>query len=392
MIPFDDALATILDSSWTLPTCAMPLDHCLNRVLAEDVRSDMDMPPFDKSAMDGYACRKQDLPGPLELREVIPAGQAPTQVITADTCSKIMTGAPMPEGADCVIMVEHTEAVDDNHIRFTGETTNPNFCKQGEDVETGDIVLTRGTRLTPQHLPILAMVGAHEPSVYRIPKVAIMATGDELVPIDTKPNTAQIRNSNSYQMEAQAHALGCTVTNYGIIPDDEAIHTQTLEKALQDNDIVLSTGGVSMGDFDLVPDLLKAQGLELLVEKIAIQPGKPMVFALGQEKACFGLSGNPMSSFIQFQLFVRPFLLALQGSNPAPRSVTLPLGETFTRKRGLRMGWVPVSIQEGVTVNKVEFHGSAHISALAHADGIIAFPVGTTTLEKGDSIQVHLLH
>ncbi len=391
MTPFDEALAIIIDSAWNLPQEEQPLADCLGRVLAQDVCADMDMPPFNKSAMDGYACRHVDLPGPLSVLEVIAAGQVPTQVVGTGQCSKIMTGAPMPAGADCVIMVEFTEEVNADSIRFTEEKTNNNFCMQGEDVKTGDVVLRAGTKLLPQHLPILAMVGCATPCVIRAPRVGIMATGDELVPVDATPSAAQIRNSNSFQMEAQASALACVVTNYGIIPDDKDTHTDVLTRAIAENDVVLSTGGVSMGDFDLVPDLLAAQGLELLIRKIAMQPGKPIVFALGEEKACFGLSGNPMSSFIQFEFFVRAFLLALQGASTAACTVTLPLGETLTRKKGARMGWVPVSIQDGCTVGKVELHGSAHIGSMACADGFIAFPVGVTTLEKGDSISVRLI-
>ena len=390
MTPFDDAFKIVCDAAWTLPTETLPLAQCLGRTLAEDVHSDLDMPPFDKSAMDGYACRMEDLPGPLQVLEIIPAGQAPTHPIGLGQCSKIMTGAPMPEGADCVIMVEHTESISENEIQFTQERTNANFCLQGEDVRTGDCVLKAGTQLHPQHLPNLAMVGCAAPTVYRAPRVGIMATGDELVPVDATPTTAQIRNSNSFQMEAQAQTLGCVVTNYGIIPDNQDTHTQILQQAIKENDIILSTGGVSMGDFDLVPDLLEAQGLQLLLRKIAMQPGKPMVFALGDKKACFGLSGNPVSSFIQFELFVKPLLLALQGTSPLPRSITLPLGESLQRKRGERKGWIPISLKDGTAVHKVDFHGSAHIGAMAHADGLIAFPVGVTSLEKCDSVEVRL--
>ena len=200
MITYEEALRIVLDHARVLEPERVPLRDAANRVLAEDVPSDIDMPPFDKSAMDGYACRRADLPGPLRVVGMVQAGRAPSGRIGPGECMKIMTGAMVPPGADCVIMVEHTESAGASAVRFTEPRTDTNICARAEDMGVGDIVLRRGTRIGPRHAGLLATVGCVRPLVARRPRVGVIATGDELVEPDRQPGPAEIRTSNSVQL------------------------------------------------------------------------------------------------------------------------------------------------------------------------------------------------
>lgn len=391
MIRYEDAVARVLQTAWQLEPDRIDLATSLNRVLAESILADLDMPPFNKSSMDGYACRAIDAFTPLRVLEHVPAGQMPRFAITPGACSKVMTGAPIPDGADCVLIVEEVEELSANLVRFTGSQPRRNIVPRGDDLRAGDRVLESGTLLRPQHLPVLASVGCTEPLVRRCPRVAVIATGDELVSPTVAPGPGQIRNSNSAQLTALALEAGAWARDLGIVRDNEADLRAAWEHALADHDVVLSTGGVSMGDYDLVPDILKHHGFETHFDRVAIQPGKPVLFATRRDKACFGLSGNPVSSFLQFMLFAEPFLRKLQGATSQARIVPLALGETFTRRNPGRMGWVPVRIDEADRVRAIEFHGSAHINAFTTADGLIAFPLNVDALQEGDVVPVRLL-
>jgi molybdopterin molybdotransferase len=206
MIPLDRALQIVLGAARQPETETATLDDAHGRILAQDVTSDTDVPPFDKSAMDGYACRREDLRNELTVMEEIPAGHVPTHEIKANQCSKIMTGAMVPQGADCVIMVEFTKQVADDTIRFIGTDTSDNICLRAEDIKKGDVVLSKGVRLGAQHIAILAMTGCTSPLVYRRQRVGVVATGNELVTPDTEPAPSQIRNSNSYQICAHVRS------------------------------------------------------------------------------------------------------------------------------------------------------------------------------------------
>ncbi len=391
MISYDDAAARVGRAAWLLPTERVVLAASLNRVLAESIRSDIDMPPFNKSSMDGYACRAIDVPHTLRVLEHLPAGRVPRYPIEPGTCTKVMTGAPVPEGADCVLIVEEVEALDDDTIRFSGSQPRSNIVPRGDDVRAGDCVLESGTRLRPQHLPVLASVGCTNPLVRRQPRVAVIATGDELVPPAGTPGPGQIRNSNSAQLTTLALEAGACARDLGIVRDNEGDLRRAWDGALSDHDVVLSTGGVSMGDYDLVPDILKHHSFTIQFDRVAIQPGKPVLFATRDGKACFGLSGNPVSSFLQFVLFVEPFLRALQGAPSQARTVPLVLGESFTRRNAGRIGWIPVRLDAEGRVRAIEFHGSAHINSFTAADGLIAFPINVGVLEEGDVVPVRLL-
>ena len=391
MIPFEDAIDIVKKNTRILGTEKINYLNSLNRVLAEDVKSDMDMPPFNKSAMDGYACRKADIKDELEMIEVIPAGKTPEKKITKGTCSKIMTGAMIPEGADCVIIVEETEEAGENKIRFKKEKTSDNICEKGEDVKQGDVVLEKGTILTSRHIAPLAMVGCVEPLVYKMPKIGIIATGDEIVDPSVTPASGQIRNTNSFQLLLQCKNIGIEATYYGVAEDTEESISEFINKAKSENDLILLTGGVSMGDFDLVPGLLKKAGFNLLYDKVAVQPGKPTVFGVADDCYVFGLPGNPVSSYLIFELFSFSLIYGMMNRTEIVNEIKLELAENIKRKKTVRKAWLPVEVTEDGKIKKVSYHGSAHINALTKAFGIVNFPVGVDVLEKGTFVNVRQL-
>jgi molybdopterin molybdotransferase len=391
MLPFDEALRIVLDSAHKLGNEYVDIAQAINRILAEDVESDMDMPPRDRSVVDGYACRRQDLPNELMVIETIPAGMPPKKTIGPNQCAKIMTGATVPAGADCIFMVEFTEHPTTGTVRFIGEKTDDNIRPQGRDIKTGQVVLRCGTRIKPQHIAVLATVGHAEVLVARKPMVGIIATGDELVEPHSKPSPWRHRNSNSPQLAAQLESLGTVVTDYGIAKDTTDEIDRTFKKAAAENDVVLLSGGVSMGDFDFVPGILKKNNIELLFEKIAMKPGKPTVFGRSENLYCFGLPGNPVSTFAVFELMVKPFLYKLMEHDYTPPNIQMPLGETISRKDSERRGWIPVAVTDAGTLKKVEYHDSGHINALCGADGLVCMDIGVAEIPKGTIVQLRLI-
>lgn len=397
MLPFDEALRIVLDSARNLGSESVDIAKATNRILAEDVESDMDMPPRDRSVVDGYACRRQDLANELKVIEKIPAGMPPKKTIGPNQCAKIMTGATVPAGADCIFMVEFAEHLTVNTVRFTGEKTDDNIRPQGRDIKTGQVVLRCGTRIRSQHIAVLAMVGHAEVIVARRPTVGIIATGDELVELHSKPSPWRHRNSNSPQLAAQLRNLGVIVTDYGIAKDTTDDIDGTFKEATEENDVVILSGGVSMGDFDLVPEILKQNNIELLFEKIASKPGKPTVFGVSNSSDksenlyCFGLPGNPVSTFVVFELMVKSFLYKLMGHDYTPPNIRMPIDKTLSRNNTERRSWIPIAITDAGTLKKVEYHDSGHINALCGADGLVCMDVGVAEITEGTIVQVRLI-
>lgn len=388
VLNFDDAFEIVISSARRLGTERVGIDRALNRILAEDVISDIDMPPFNKSAMDGFACRRADLTNELSIIETIPAGYAPSKSIGPNQCAKIMTGAVVPEGADCVIMVEYTENVAENRIRFTGSTTDNNICLRAEDTKKGDVILRAGQIIKAEHIAVLATVGCIKPSVALQPRVGIIATGDELVEPSQQPTASQIRNSNAFQLAAQVIGTSAIATNYGIAADTKEAIDGMVKKGIRQNDVVILSGGVSVGDCDLVREVLKENNVRLLFEKIAVKPGRPTVFGISDDAFCFGLPGNPASTFIMFELLVKPFLYKMTGHDFKPVVSHMQLESTITRKKTERDSWLPVIFKENGKIASIEYHGSAHINALCEADGLVCMPAGVAEIKEGTAVAV----
>lgn len=388
MKSFDEAFEIVMNSVVETGTETISFTASCGRILAEEIRSDSDMPPFNRSAVDGYACRRSDLKFDLEVIEVISAGKEPHKIIREKQCSKIMTGAIVPDGGEIVFMVEDTEILASGKVRFTGSDVKLNISFKGEDVRKGDVVLRPGKLLRPQDIAVMSAVGHTEILVKKKPRVGIISTGDELVEPSVNPGISQIRNSNAYQLLSQVNRAGGTGHYYGISPDVESVTFEMINKALGENDILLITGGVSMGDFDFVPSILEKSGVNILFSQVNVQPGKPLTFGLHSKCVVFGLPGNPVSSFVQFELLVRSFISRMMGCNREAIDYKMPMAVRYERKSSERLGWIPVYINKNMEVVPVSYHGSAHITALSYSDGIIALKPGIKTLEKGESVSV----
>lgn len=390
MITQEEALYKVLHAAQKLAPIELDFRECSGFVLAEAVYADMDMPPFNKSAVDGFACRKADVPGNLAVIETIAAGVSPKLPVNANQCARIMTGAMVPAGADTVIMVEDVKNADTELITIDALPGSSNIALKAEDIRTGDLMLEVGTLLKPQHIAVLSAVGQVKPKVYPKPTVAIISTGNELVEPWDMPSGPMIRNSNAWQLMAQVAEAGCPGNYLGVALDTIESTTNLLQKAVNLADVTLLTGGVSMGDFDYVPDALANLGVQVHFKSIAVQPGRPTVFGTKAGKYFFGLPGNPVSSFVQFNLLVKPLLLALSGAKPSFNSIKIRLGTNIKRKKAIRKSYIPVKIIDN-NLFPVDYHGSAHINAYTQADGMIALDKGVFELQEGALVDVRLL-
>ncbi len=369
----------------------VPLNNAFNRILQEDVLADMDMPPFNKSAMDGYACRLEDIGNELEVLEVVNAGSLATKAVGKNQCVKIMTGAAVPSGCDCVFKVEESEELGNNRVRCTNTKTNRNICYLGEDYNIGEVLLKKGAIIRSSQMAVLAGAGYGTVKVSALPKVSIIATGSELVAPNAKPGAGKIRNSNASQLIAQLKQLYIEVQDNLQLKDDYKVLTSAFLKAVDKNDFVFFTGGASVGDFDFIPEILKEQGFKTYWNRTGIKPGNPMTFSEKEGKYCFGLSGNPVSSLIQFELFSKPAIYKLLGANYKALRIKAEMAFDYSRKKADRLGIVPVQINAEGQVESIPFHGSAHINALSSANALLEIPLGITQINKGELAYVRPL-
>ncbi|HEX5687587.1 MAG TPA: gephyrin-like molybdotransferase Glp [Ideonella sp.] len=400
LMPLDEALARLTEVASARRIAEsqdVPTAQALGRVLAAPVVSSLDVPPADNSSMDGYALRFADLAPEviLPVSQRIAAGAVGT-VLEPATAARIFTGAPIPPGADTVVMQEQCEplAVDAPEerarIRVTGPVEPGQWIRRrGEDVERGSTVLKAGTRLTPQALGLAASVGAATLQVLRRPRVALFSTGDELVmPGDPLPPGA-IYNSNRFTLRALLEAAGCEVDDIGIVPDNLEATRQALRRAAQGNDLIITSGGVSVGEEDHLKPAVQAEG-RLDLWQMAIKPGKPLAFgAVHREKgeALFiGLPGNPVSSFVTFLLAVAPVLRALQGlPAPLPRALPLPAGFDWP-KPDKRREFLRVRLNEQGALELFANQSSGVLTSAVWADGLVDNPPGQT-IAKGDTVR-----
>ena len=375
-IPLDRAFALIREHTPLAPIVRVPLLDSLGQYLAEDIPADRDLPPFDRSTVDGYALISSDTktaPGILDVIEDVPAGKSPTQALKPGQAIRIMTGAPLPRGADAVIMQERTDVPAPGQVRFQMTLrSGQNMSARGEDARTGQAVLTSGMRIGAAEIGILATVGCVNVPVRRTPNAAILGTGDEIVEPSEKPGAAQIRNSNSYQLLAQCAEAGWSARYLGIARD-ERDETRRLVAAGLEAELFISTGGVSVGDRDHVGTTLRELGVDIRFDKVAVKPGKPTTFGVRNGTLVFGLPGNPVAALVCFHLFVKTAVRCRCGArDPLPRAQPLPLFASL-KSSGDRPTFRPCKFvtRNGVAgVAPIEWHGSGHLAALAGADGL----------------------
>lgn len=391
MIPFEEAYQIIRNAVIPLEKETVLLADSQNRILAEEIVSDVNIPPFNKAAMDGFACRRTDLPGPLRIVDEIPAGKFPTVEIKEGECARIMTGAPIPAGADVVFMVEYHEIQPDGSVIFTRDKTANNICLLGEDVKEGDVVLSKGTLIQPQEIAILAGAGKTNVEVFRRPIVGVISTGSELVEPNISPTAGQIRNSNGHQMVAQLKRMGMVAEYFGIVPDSQEELRKAIHSAMKMTDVLFISGGVSVGDYDFVPLVLQELEFEILITSIATKPGKHTLFARKEGKYVLGFPGNPVSSFVQLETVGRELLCSLMGNQPKSLKFKCVILDDYHRKAADRLEFLPVQITETGKVKLLPYNGSAHIHALSKANAIMEIPIGVKQIEQGDLVNVRPL-
>ena len=395
MITTEQAIKIIRDSVPSLGTEVIEYTDALTRVLAENIFSDSDFPPFNRSSVDGYACKNVDLNKPLRVIEEIPAGKSPSKAITAGECAKIMTGAELPEGADIVIMKEDVISLNNYTIRYTGKGpayAGSNFSIKGSDLKTGDLIIREGLIIRPDHIAVLAGVGKIRVKVYKKPSVALITTGSEVIDPEFSPLTkAFIRNSNGPQLKVQLIKIGLKADDSGIVKDDYEEIKYRIINTLEDHDLIIISGGVSVGDYDFVPKILEELGFSFLFRKISSKPGKHTILAKKENRYIFCLPGNPVSSFIQFEVLGKPLIYKLMGTDFKPVRFSVKLSEDYIRLYSDRSEIIPVRINEEGKAELLPYHGSAHIQALAYADALMEIPLGVSEINQGEKVYVRPL-
>ncbi|MCX8052627.1 MAG: molybdopterin molybdotransferase MoeA [Armatimonadetes bacterium] len=387
-ISIEEALAIVDETMGTVRPVAetVALRNALGRVAFADQRSRLDLPPFDKSAMDGYAVLADDECDEYEVVETVPAGHTGTKELTPGTTVKVMTGAAVPKGTGKVIILEHCEE-HSGRVRILKRDDAENICRRGEDVRAGDVVLNSGTILGPVEIANLIACGITEIEVAKKPRAAILSTGDEIVDSPEHITPGKIMNSNGPMLTALAAQYGMEVVLERSVPDDLEATKKALYEAIHKSDITIISGGVSVGDYDCVTSALHKVGLAVRFSQIAVQPGKPTVYATSSNgKAVFGLPGNPVSVFLMFHLLVRRAVDRMTGRKSQRREFVLPLASMFRRRKAERVAFVPASITDQGALEPVEFHGSAHLASLLCADGFFRVPIGVTELAKGSKV------
>ena len=392
-----DAQRLVLDSITRLETETVGLEQSLGRVLAQEIRANRDLPPFDVSAMDGFALRSADVvnaPAQLAIIEDIKAGDLPTQTVAAGQCARIMTGAPMPPGADAVIRVEDTQEVSANRVQINKPVKPKNDVRpQGENMRDGDVVLTVGTEITPGVIGVLATVKAAQFAVFRRPRVAILSTGNELEGMDEPVDPNKIPDSNSHALMAQVQALGIEPVLLGIARDDPAELEQYLRRGLE-YDVLLVSGGTSVGVHDYVRPTIEKLGVQMKFWRVAMKPGHPLAFGMTDKTAVFGLPGNPVSSMVCVEEFVAPALRCMMGNMRLyRRTLSARLANPIKHQPG-RTEFVRVQLardEAGYSASATGTQSSGVLLSMARADGLMIVPAASTGLAAGAQVTVQLL-
>lgn len=391
----------MLDHTPVLAEEKIPLAAATGRVLQRAAVSDTDLPPFNRARMDGYAVRAADTAGataeqPARLRAIgeVAAGQVFHQALQPGEAVRIMTGAPVPEGADAVQKIEVIN-VQGDVVEITESVVPGQFITpRGIEAKSGEIVVMAGMRITPAAASVLASFGYAQVTVAARPRLILLSTGDELVDVEQTPGPAQIRNSNTYSLAGYAAQAGAEVVSTGIVSDDFAATRQVIADAVRQADVVMLSGGVSMGDYDLVKPVLRELGAEIHVEKVAMHPGKPTVFAKLDDKVIFGLPGNPVSVAVAFHVFALPVLLKMQGATnihlPRVRACVTQAVKGAPPRRSHQPG--RIIIRDGrAEVEPLKWSGSSDLVAFMRADALIVVPEDQNRIEAGELAEVILL-
>ena len=400
-LSLEQARRRVLEAAATLAPPApegVSLADACGRILAGDVLADRDAPPFPRAMRDGYAVRAADVTpeATLPCAGMIRAGQASDLRLRRGECIEIMTGAAVPPGADAVIMVEYTRREGEAVTFARGIDAGANIAPVGSDSAAGSCMLPAGRRIDYAGVSLLASVGCTAPRVFVRPRVAILSTGDELVEAEATPSTLEIRNSTAHALAAQGIRAGGVPLRLPIARDEESHLGGLIDRALEEADLLLLSGGVSMGKFDLVEAALAARGAEFFFDAVRIRPGRPVVFGRVRNRYFFGLPGNPLSTMITFELFARPMIGSLAGADAESLPQPLfqaELGFPWKGKSLPLTVFLPIALQGILTAARVlalPYHGSADLAAMAAADGFLVIPPETAGLPQGSMVSVLL--
>ena len=398
MISVAEAIQIVKQQTRPLPTERVKLAHALNRVLAENIVADSDLPPFDRAQMDGYAVRAEDtVDAPVRLRIAgeSAAGRGWHHELKHGEAVRIMTGAPVPAGADSVQQVELTHELKDHTVVELLESveTGRSIVKRGAEIQAGETVLQSGTTINAAMMAVLAAFGYAEVAVAQRPRIGVLATGTELVSVEEKPGQDQIRDSNNYSIGAYAQLTGATVERLPLARDETAVLKNQIAEAAEDCDVVVTSGGVSMGVYDVTKVALQELDAEIFFERVSLRPGKPTVFArLPNGTLVFGLPGNPVSVAVTFNLFTRTALLAMQGvTEPALKHETALLARTVKGNLD-RESYLPAQLTTNDDGELIAFPlkwgGSSDFVAFALTTALVIVPAGTRTLESNALVKV----
>lgn len=396
MFTYEEARAKILTHLWQrdrqFKTVNIPIHDALGYILAENLSADRDYPPFHRSTRDGYAVRAAEAQAgaSLQCAGELKAGDDSTAALAPNTCIQIMTGAAIPPGADAVVMVEHTTREADTVHFKQNAATDQNIVQQGSEAKKNDVLLTVGTKLGYAELSLAAQVGATTLRCAKKPRVAILSTGDEIVPVDTAPGRFQIRNSNSVSLAAQIQEAGGEPVPLSIAADQLETLRKNIQRGMEEDILVLS-GGVSMGKYDLVEEVLKEFHAQIIFDAVAIRPGKPAVFAMCENRPIFGLPGNPISTMVTFNLFVAPAIALLSGAEmQALPLLGAVLAEALNEKPGITHFLPALTTWKNgaASVRALSWKGSGDIAAMAKANCFLVVPADVATLSPGESVNV----
>jgi molybdenum cofactor synthesis domain-containing protein len=393
LMALSDALALTLSRTPELGTERVSTDAALGRVLTGPVEIEIDVPHFAKAAMDGYAVRAEDTYGagensPLELHVVghVTPGQLTDRTVGEKECIEISTGAPMPGGANATLMVENTEAKGNSIVVYKTVAPGQNVIGIGSDLKAGTSLFRAGLELAPRHIGVLAAVGLHEVEVRRTPHIALMSTGNEILGPGEPLAPGKIYNINSTTLGMALRAFGCTVSDLGIVKDTPDDVKKAISSALGKADVIMLSGGSSLGRGDMVPETMREFG-ELLFHGIAVKPGKPTALAVAGDKLIFGLPGYPTSALSNYYILIEPVLEKMTGRRVHRRYITARLDRKVLSTVG-RYQFLPVRIEEGVAIPVVR--GSSSITTLAVADGFVEVEENVEVVEKGAQVTVRL--
>jgi molybdopterin molybdotransferase len=384
MISVEEALSIILQETTVLEYEEKDILSCLNKVLAEDIYSKDNLPPFNKSAMDGYAIKSEDTNlckdetlAELEIIGLIKAGEFSNEELNEGQAIKIMTGAPLPKGADAVIQIEKVNVNGDKLYVYDKVKSGNNVIRLGEEIKAGEVALEKGTLIRPTEIGVLASLGYSRIKVYRNPIISLLITGDELIDINSELTVGKIRNSNEYSLRALIKNIGAEALLFGIVKDEKDILKSKVKEALEKSDVVITSGGASVGDFDFVEQVLTEINADVKFKSVAIKPGKPISFALIGKKLFFSLPGNPLAAITTFEEFVKPACEKMLGKEISDdKTFPVILCDDFKAKEGRRK-YIYVRIEniDGKFYGyKLGSQSSNHLMTMSKANGIIIMP------------------